>query len=75
MGFVGEVIAAFDAAGKFSFLLAGLGFRVLFAGVLAVLFRLGFESHGEGLCAPFIKVRSLKVLVVTNFVKQAVDEP
>ena len=74
MRFVGKVLAALDAAGDFSFLLAGLRFGVLFAGVLAVLSRLGFESHAEGSLAPFIKVRSLKVLVMTNLVEQAVDE-
>ena len=46
--FVGKVLAAFDAAGDLPFLLGGLGFGVLFAGVFAVLSRLGFESHATG---------------------------
>ncbi len=72
--FVGKVLAAFDAAGDLALFLRGLGFGVLFAGVLAVLSRLGFESHAKGSLAPFIKVRSLKVLVLTNLIEQAVDE-
>ena len=72
--FVGKVLAAFDAAGDLTLFLRGLGFGVLFAGVFAVLSRLGFESHATGSLAPFIKVRSLKVLVLTNLVKQPIDE-
>ena len=74
MGFVGKILTAFNAARYLTFFLGGLRFGVLFAGVFAVLSRLGFESHVGGLCAPFIKVRSLKVLVVTNLVQQTVDK-
>ena len=59
MGFVSEIIATFHSAGKFSFLLGFRGFALFFAGILAVLARLCFESHIHGLVAPFNKVRSV----------------
>jgi len=74
VGFVGEVLTAFDPARDLTLFLRGRCFGVLFASVFTMLSRLGFESHDVGLCAPFIKVRSLKVLVVTNLVEQTVDE-
>lgn len=59
MGLVGKVVASFDTAGEFPLLFRGLGFALVFAGILAVLPRLCFESHGRGLVAPFNKVRSV----------------
>ncbi len=59
MGLVGKVVASFDTAGEFPLLFRGLGFALVFAGILAVLPCLCFESHEGGLVAPFNKVRSV----------------
>ena len=59
MGFISEIVATFHSAGKFPFLLGFRGFALFFAGILAVLARLCFESHIHGLVAPFNKVRSV----------------
>lgn len=59
MGLIGKVVASFDTAGEFPLLFRGLGFALVFAGILAVLPCLCFESHEGGLVAPFNKVRSV----------------
>jgi len=59
VGLIGKVVASFDTAGEFPLLFRGLGFALVFAGILAVLPCLCFESHERGLVAPFNKVRSV----------------
>ena len=72
--FVGKVVAVAALRRPFAFLLGGRCFLGVIASVFLVLPRLCFESHEEGLSAPFMLLpRLLQVLVVADFLKEAIN--